>query len=300
MSKKIKSVTLYKYDIINHNKSGNEARPKGKKHSYTEMDEKGNLLLEIKYDDAEEIEEKYVYTFDEVNKLVEEISYLSENEIAEHKTYEYNPEGILVKAFKHYADGSKDIIQYHYDQLGNLNTITTTDSDNETEAKEVLEWQNKNLTKKEVYEFDELVLKESRTHDKQGNRTEEIRWTPEDGNTRTEFFYNDNNDLIKNLTYNNEEKLISKTLYSYDDKGKLVLADYESVRSKNTTTIIYDDNGNAIEQTETNGSGEINNRAIRKFNDRNEVIETSVIIDLHGSGINQEYILNYDYEYFVD
>ncbi len=294
MTKKIKSVTLFKYDLINPNNS----HPKGQKHSYTELDEKGNLLLEIKYDDAEEVEEKYVYAFDDQNKLVEEISYLSENEIAEHKTYEYNPEGLLIKAFKHYADGSKDIIQYQYDQEGRPEAITTTDSDNETEAKEVLEWEKKNLINKEVYEFDELVLKEIKTYDEQGNRTEELKWTPEDGNTRMEYYFNQKNDLIKSLTYNNEDKLISKILYTYDDKGKMLLADYESVRSKNTTTIVYDENGNAIEQTETNAAGEINNRAIRKYNDRNEVIETSVIIDLHGSGINQEYILNYEYEYF--
>jgi hypothetical protein len=298
MTKKIKSITLFKKDYINRQISTDQQDEKGYKYSFTSFDERGNLTLDVKYDTDGKTDEKYSYSFDDQGRLTEEISYLSETEIAEHKTYEYNPEGKLMRAFKHYADGSKDMIQYAYDEQGYLRSKITLDSDNEPESRETFEWENNNLVKKEVYEFEELTLREMNVFDDKGNRVENAVWTPEDGNTRTENFYNDKNELIKSLTYNNDDKLISKTIYSYDSKGKLVLADYESVRNKNTTTILYDEQGNATEQTEANEHGEINNQAIRKYNDRNEVIETMVVIDLHGKGLNQEYLLTYEYTYF--
>jgi YD repeat-containing protein len=300
MNKKIKSITLFKYDLINSDKSGTDPDKKGYKYSYSELDEHGNLLLQIKYTYTGEIEEKDIYTFNEKGTLKEEISFLSENEIAEHKTYDYNEEGLLMQAFKHYADGSKDRIQYDYDGNGNLIIKTTLDSEDQVEIKEMLEWENKKLLKKRVYEYDELVLEETNVYDENGNRFEESKWTPEDGKTRSVYFYNVKNELIKSLSYNSQDKLISKTLYDYDESGKPVKAEYESVRSKSSTHIIYDERGNAIEQTETNELGEINNKAIRKYNERNEVVETSVIIDLHGRGLNQEYVLSYDYTYFGD
>jgi len=298
MNKKIKSITLFKYDFINQKRSGEESDEKGNKFSYTELDEKGNLLVEIKYNPQGEVEEKYLYTFDNQGNLTEEISYLSDDEIAEHKTYEYEPEGKLMKAFKHYADGSKDIILYDYDIHGNLSSKTTTDSENEIEAKEILEWENKSLVKKEVYEFDELVSKETNAFDEKGNRIENSKWTPDEGTTRSEYFYNDKGDLFKQLIYNKDDKLVAKTIYSYNEHGKVVEMNDESIRSKSNTTILYDEKGNATDQTEVNENGEVNNRAIRKYNDRNEVVETSVIIDLHGKGLNQEYLLHYEYEYF--
>jgi YD repeat-containing protein len=286
MSKKIKSITLFKNDLISHRHSPEESDPKGYKYSYSEMDESGHLLLEVKFNDAGELEEKDVYTFDNEGKLKEEISFLSDEEIAEHKTYEYDSQGLVQQVFKHYADGSKDTIQYEYDGNGNVSVKTTTDSEDEIEAKEIFEWDNKNLIRKEVYEFDELKWKEINTYDTKGNRIEVSKWSQEDGNSRTEIFFNDQNDIVKTLEYNNDNKLVSKTIYTYDEKARLANA------------VLYDERGNAIEQTETNASGEINNRAVRKFNDANEVVETSVYIDLHGKGLNQEYLLHYEYEYF--
>jgi hypothetical protein len=291
---------LFKNDLLNPYASAEASGQQGYKYSYSELDEKGNLLLEIKYDIHGEIEEKDIYAYNNEGKVIEEISYLSEDEIAEHKTYVYNENGLLAKAFKHYADGSKDMIVYEYGSHGNLTTKTTMDSEGEAEAKEVYEWKDKNLSSKEVYEFDELILKETYEYDDKGNRVEVSKWSPDEENSRTEYFYNERNEIIKTLEYNNDNKLVSKTLYTYDEQAKLVKADHESVRSKTSTNIIYDERGNAIEQTETNGAGEINNKAVRKFNEMNEVIETSVIIDLHGRGLNQEYLLSYVYDYFND
>jgi hypothetical protein len=300
MGKKIKSITLFKRDLILLVRTATGTGDKGFKYSYTEMDKKGNILLDIKYSSNGEIEEKYVNKFDEAGNLTEEISYLTDDEIAEHKTYEFDTENKIIRAFKHYADGSKDLIHYNYDGSGNICEKITVDAENEIESKEVFEWKEKFLAKRSLYEFNELISEESNIYDDKGNRIENIKWLSEEGNTRMEYSYNDNNEIVKLLTYNDEEKLVNKTVYSYNERGQIVKSDYESVRSKNSTSIAYDERGNAIEQIEANEKGEINNQAIRKYNDQNEVVETSVIIDFHGAGINQEYILTYEYTYFDD
>jgi hypothetical protein len=300
MNKKVKSITLYKKDNLRKAEQSGDSNDKGFRFSYTELDNKGNLIALINYDSNGEIEDKYICKFDDKGNLTEEINYLTDDEIAEHKTFLYNSEGKIDKTFKHYADGSKDIIQYNYDAIGNVSEKITLDADDQIELKEVMEWAEKLLMKKTIYEFGETVYEESNKYDDRGNRIENITWNPEEGHSRNEYYYNDKNDLLKVLTFNNEKKLVAKTIYTYDEKGKLIMLEDESVKGKNTTEILYDERGNAIEQTETNKNGEINSKALRKYNEQNEVMETSVIIDLHGAGINQEYVLNYEYGYFAE
>ncbi len=298
MKRNVKSITLFKNDLIQLSHPGSGNTEKGYKYSYTEMDNHDNVILEIKYDPSGRIEEKYVFRFDNKGNLLEEISYLTENEIAEHKTYEWDEQNKIARSFKLYADDSKDRVDYRHDQQGRVIEKTTVDSDNEIEAREIMEWKENLLLKKQVHEFGEMVLEEKNEYDEEGKLTQNIKWTSEEGKTTIEYHYDEKKQLIKTLTYDNNDKLINKTRYLYNEAGKVIQADFESARNKNSTIITYDDRGNAIEQSETNEQGEINNRALRKFNEYGDVIETSVIIDFHGQGINQEYILNYEYEYF--
>jgi len=71
MAKKVKSVTMFRNDFMNHPKQESDAENKGFKYSYTELDEHGNLILEEKYSASGEIEEKEVYAFNAEGKLAE-------------------------------------------------------------------------------------------------------------------------------------------------------------------------------------------------------------------------------------
>jgi antitoxin component YwqK of YwqJK toxin-antitoxin module len=298
MKRKIKSVTLFKNDLIHLSFPGASNTEKGYKYSYTEMDQQDNVILEIKYDPSGKVEEKYIFRFDNKGNLLEEISYLTDDEIAEHKTYEWDDKNKIIRSFKLYADDTKDQILYHYDLQGHVTEKTTTDSEDEIESREIMEWKENLLVKKQILEFGEMILEETNEYDEAGNLTANIKWTSEEGKTKIEYYYDEKKQLIKALTYDNNGKLINKTMYLYNEEGKFIQADFESARNKTSTIILYDDHGNAIEQTETNEHGEINNRAVRKFNEQGDVIETSVIIDFHGQRINEEYILSYEYEYF--
>ncbi len=296
MSKKIKSVRLFKHD--NAGKKDSDQGNKGYKYSMTDFDENGNVVLEVRFNPDEELEDKYIYKYDNKNQLIEEIHYLSYKDIAEHKTYDIDEKGKIVKVYKHYNDGSKDTIEHRYNENDLLIEQLTIDSYEEIEAKNVYGYENENLILEEVYEYDELISKQSFSYDEKGNIIEENKWTEDDGNLRRVNEYDKNDKLVKVLFYNKKEELAAKTEYSYNESGKINEVTEEDQHGKNTTTIQYDDKGNAVEQVEINPNGDVNNKAIRKFNENNDVVETDVFIDLHGAGPNQEYVLRYEYDYY--
>lgn len=299
MSKKIKSITVYKYD----HQAGipiNEQDDKGHKYSFTEMNDQGNVTLDVKYNAAGGIEDKFVHNYNDKGHLIEEFIFMQDDEIADHKTYEPDEKGNIIRELKHYADGTTDTIEYKLDEQGKILEKTTTDSDNEIEAKEIYTYQNNKLAGKEEYEYGELVAKESILYDDSGKSIENSKWQIDGEVHRNKYTWDENGRIEKVLTYNEKDKLISKSLYSYNDKNKVTEIDEENLRGRTITTMTYDEQGNAVEQTEANGQGEINNTVSRKFNDRNDVVETKVFIDLHGSSINQEYTLRYEYEYFEE
>ncbi|MEZ5083812.1 MAG: hypothetical protein R2750_10235 [Bacteroidales bacterium] len=296
MGHKIKSTTLYKYDLVLKNANAQELDWKKHKFSYTEFDENQNIVCEIKYNEDGEVDEKNINKFDKKGNLIEELSYLTEDEIAEHKTYERDEKGNVVKIFKHYQDGEKDTINFIRDQAGKILEKITIDSYNEEEAREIIEYAGEKVISRKEYEYDELVVEESYKYNEKGVLIELTRWTHEDEDSKYKNIYDDEGNIYKALKYNLKDKLISKAEYFYKD-GKLAEIAEESPYGKNITRFNYDEAGNVVLQTEENGAGKLNNKAIRKFNEHNDVSETEVFIDFHGKGINQHYVLKYEYEY---
>jgi antitoxin component YwqK of YwqJK toxin-antitoxin module len=298
MSKIKKSATLNKYDLVAENIHAKELEVKGMKYSYNEYDAKGNETLEIKYNAKGRIEEKYKNAYDDNGFLIEEITYLDGKEIAEHKTYERDEKGVILKAFKHYQDDSKDTLEYKYDENGLLLEVKTIDSYGEVEATEISEYENGKLILKEKHEYDELMEKDTYQYDDNGNVIENEHWTEEAGTVRFANSFDDRNNLIESLIYNKKGDLVSKSVYTYNDQNKIVTVIEEAPGVVNTTEIAYDDHGNAIKQEEKNKESLINNSVIRTFNENNDVVETTVFIDLHGRGVNQNYTLKFEYEYY--
>jgi len=297
MAKKVKSINLYKKDFFPSKSDSGKVRSSEYKHSTTEYDEKGNVVLELKFNNDQKLEDKFVNKYNEDGILIEEKHYLSAKDLAEHKTYDLDDNKKIQKAFKHYNDGSKDTIQYTYDTNGDLVERLTIDSFDEVEAKVIFEYENQKLVKQESYEYDDLISKNTFVYDPDGNMMEESSWTEDESGKRNNF-YDDNGNVEKVLFYNKKDELVAKTTYSYNDENKIIGIVEETPYGNSSTVITYDKKGNAIEQIEKNEQGEINNSAVRKFNDNNDVVETEVFIEMHSRGVNQQYILRYEYEYF--
>lgn len=296
MKRNIKSVTLYRQNTV-ATEGKNEFEKKSFKYNYTEFDESGQLLTELKFNEDGEIDEKIVNSYDDKGRLTEEITYLNEDEMAEHKAYEWDEKGHVAQAFKIYQDGERDTIHYKRDAEGKLVEKVTIDSYNEEEAREIIDYENGKVKQRKVFEYDELMLEETYEYDEKGSISEHSKWTIDDENARYFNSFDTKGHLIKTRRFNLKDQLISQAIYTYagDQLMKIVEEDQYST---NTTTIVYNDKGDAVEQTEQNKAGEINNQALRKYNDNHDMIESEVWIDLHGKGINQHYILKYEYEYY--
>ena len=270
---------------------------KGYLQNYTENDANGNVITEISYLPYGEVEEKYVNIYDEEGNLIEEINYFSEDEIAERKTYNRDGDGRIIEAFIHYQDDTKDRIAYEYDTKGNLLKRTTIDDDGEAESEEIFEYKNDKVIAKEVREFGEVIHREEFELDEEGRITgQTITDGEEDGTVVNSF--DENGNLIKHLRYNPDDKLVVKSVYSFDEKGNLTGIVEETPYEKNTSVLEYDKNGNLISQVQTNKFNETNHRIKRKYNDHNDITESTVFINMHGQDVDSEYTLFYEYEYF--
>ena len=297
MKKKIKSNTLFRINTILKGLSAKEPETRKYKYSYSEYTEAGQLSMDIRYNEDGEVEEKYMNKYDSDGRLLEEITYLGEHDVAEHKTYERNEEGLITCSYKHYQDGEKDTIHYTRDSAGNLIEKITIDSFNEEEAREVIEYENNKVTNRKVIEYDELMLEESYSYDDEGHLVSHSKWSIEYEDFRFLNEFDTKGNLIKALRHNLKGDLVSKVVYTYNG-DKLTRIQDESQRGETTTTLTYDENDNPVEQVELNKQGEINNRAIRKYNPNGDVIESEVFINHQGKTANQHYVLQYEYTYY--
>jgi antitoxin component YwqK of YwqJK toxin-antitoxin module len=300
MAKKIRSATIYKLDLPPGKSQSELNEEKFYRHSFTEMRVSGDVILDIKYLANGTEDEKQVNTFDESGRLIEKILFMQDNEIAEHKTYEYDEGGKISKVRNHYADGTCDTIQYKYGSDALPVEKTTFDSDNEVEAQEFFLYDDGKLIETKALEFDQQVSREIIAYDESGRIAGSTKWQQNEESERHQNIWDEKNRLVKVLTYNPDEKLIARLLYSYDDLNRIVGSEYETEKGRVITTVNYDEKGNAIRQIETNATGELNHTVARKFNENNDVIEARVFINRHGRDVNEEYLLKYEYEYFED
>jgi antitoxin component YwqK of YwqJK toxin-antitoxin module len=298
MSKKRKTKTLYRYPLSVEDDTAQLDEAKKRMVSFTRYDNLGNVLEELKYNDAEEIEEKYINHYDQKGNLVEELIYISDDDIAEHKSYERDDKGKIIKAFIHYQDGSKDTILYSYNPDGLLIEKKTIDVDGEYESKECAVYEQGKIVKKENFEYEEKVLEENFIYDDAGDLTEHQKWSIQEEDVKYINHFDKSGNLIKTLKYNSLDQLIAKTTYTYNEKGQVVEITEELPFGKTITTVRYDDKGNAIEQLEKSENDALNNHVERIYNENNELIRSKIRINYHGRGIDQHYILKYDYEYF--
>ena len=298
MEKNIKSVTVFKKDYFSGT-SPTDADIEEIIYTRTVYDEKKNIVKEEKYFPDGSIEQLYDYRYNEQGQLIEEILYHEENEIADRKTFENDENGRIIKEFRHYQDGTADTTFYKYDEYNNLIEKISVDSDNQVESKEINEYNNGKLVKKEIFEGEkELVLLNIFSFDEKGNEIESVTWDSEE-NKKRKFVneFDDKGQKIKTLVYNDAEQLIARTTFSFNDKNQISQIVEESAYDKNTITLIYDEQNNVIKEEEFNKDNVLNYILNKKYDPDNLILESEVSIDRHGQGMNQHYILRYDYKF---
>jgi hypothetical protein len=150
MEKVTRSITVTQYDYIISIENDEEVDPNGHPNHYSEFDAEGRPLKEIRYNRHGDFEEMFEYGYDERGNLVRESYYPVENEIAEEKTFIRDEAGLVLRALKHYQDGSVDTIGYEYNETGQLVKRITTSDEGEVEQVETFEWENGEMVNHQV------------------------------------------------------------------------------------------------------------------------------------------------------
>ncbi len=298
--KKIKSITLKKYNILNEDSNPDIKEMPCNKLNYKELDNSGNTIKEIKYNEFEEVEEIIENVYNDKGNLIEEKIFLGEDEFSERKTYENDENGRLKTEFIHYLDETIDTISYEYNSDGKIVKKVLTDSEGVVENKEIFDYKNgKEISYSSYNEDDELVLERINGYDDSGNLLRTIYFNSEENEKyRIENTYDENNNLIKALKFNENDDLTEKLSYKYDDKRRVIEVIAENQNENSLSNFKYDDNGNAIEQKEMNVDETLNHFIERNFDEDGHILKITVFINGHNSMPDMNYILEYEYEFY--
>jgi len=300
MAKILKSVTLIKNDYTIDDIQSTDFQVREYKYSYSEYDQQGNMLADIKFLADGSVSDKSEYSFDEEGKLIEEIFYLDESEIAERKTYQRNEEGKILDLYLHYADGSSDITKYKYDDSGKLIEKLTIDSDDDIDKTEVFTYENEKLVLYRAFDADnELIAERSQKFDDKERLTELVEWEENViDRTRTVEHYDEQGRSAEIIKYDENDHLLEKITYDYGSGNIPQKIIEERQNIKNEILLQYDDQGNMILQEEFDQDGILLTKVVRKYNEDKRVIESDVFIDGQGRYISQKYFIKYEYCYF--
>ncbi len=171
MENKTKSITITQYDYVIRGVNDEEFDIQGHPNHYSEFDPDGRPLKEIRYNRHGEFEEMFAYGYDGQGNLISEKYYPQEDEIAEEKTIVRNEAGLILKALKHYQDGSVDTITFEYDQEGQLSKKVTTTDEGEVEQVETFEWEDGNLVHHHIFDENGDLVEELLDSDIRQNQT---------------------------------------------------------------------------------------------------------------------------------
>jgi hypothetical protein len=297
---KIKTASLSKYDYVLKDINAEEFELKGGIYNKTTYDDEGRTLVEIKYDETGGVEQHYEYAYDEKGARTADRSYDETGELIDDLEYKVDEDGKNLFGYKKYLDGSKDTITYRYDDEGNLIERELKSDEDEIEFIDKHTYLGGNEILHESFDEDnELVYRKESTYDAKANVSEEKTWMLETDRTALmKNTYDDEGQLTSVASYSENDDLIFRVDYERNDKGHISQVTEESPEGVILTTIGYDDSGNAVMQIEKNEDGEINSRIERKYDAEGNITESEAILDRHGKGMNQHYILKYEYEMY--
>ena len=297
MKKKLKLMQAYRIDVPPEGEFEDFRDKKRINYLQSEYDENGNSVEEVKFDGYGDVIGKSVYVYDDKGHLIGEETYDDSDDLEEKLSYERDGNGRLIKEYVHYLDGAKDTILYKYNDDGKLVYKVLNDEDGDLEKEEKIEYFGGFIVGEEVIEDGELVRKNKFTIDEKGNVLKaEVK--TEDEEFRLVNEYDENGNRIKQLKYDNSDKLVEKHEYKYDGNNRMIETMEENPYKKTTTILGYDEHGNPTTQKEVNRDGSTNHELERDYDEDGNVTEVRAAISGQGQAPARKYILIYEYGFF--
>lgn len=249
--------------------------------------ENQDILSHINYDDFGNIETKIEFEFDEKGNCVKETNYYDEESVSETITNIYNEENKILKSVTEYSDGSTSIKSVSKNSDSGEQIIETKDEDGELESREINYYINGLLSRQLIYGEEEMLTRE----------------------VINEF--DDNQNIIKRVEKDYNEKQELTTTFEYNDKANIFK--YQKVTSKGNIVekliVAYDEKDRVIEQKYSDGilfkyiyDDELKTRVEERY-DSNGYLRMKIHYDLRDGEIIQfedfiMYKVEYNYEYF--
>ena len=297
MSKKIKTEKIYRATAI-PDREFEFNRDESLLQSKNEYDPDGNLILEITFNAAGNINEKNEYKYDAQGRQEISIIYSEEDEPLETRRTYYDEDGNVLKEEIIYLDGTVDSTEYHYKEGLLIDKVQKTDEE-EIESRETFNYEDGRMVLYEKFNEDgKMVYQLKNTYKQSMIEETEIRSLENEQPSRQVIHYNKAGRRKEELHYDHRDRLVSRNQYEEDDQGRIIRVKEENVGSKNLTELMYDEQGRPKSQVETDVNGETVSQIERFYNDEGRMRQARVLYREPITGTLQENYLVYEYDYF--
>lgn len=295
MAGKIKSISRFHRPLNTPEADFENEEFSGMITHYTELDENGNVNLEITYDTEGLVETRVERKYDNSGRLLREMLYDEEGEITEDHNFTYN-NGRLDSETITYLDGSVDTVQFDYDNSGNELKMKRINDDGEEEERRERSYSGNLICKEELFEEGKMVNEVINEYDENGLLVFTSSRNRQDPVVELRYDYDDNGYNIKVSRYVNG-KLTEITEYDRDEAGTVKGMRERDAYRNVYVTMKYDEAGRIVEQVETNEEGEEVGIIHRQYDDLGNMLYSEVYIAGDGRHPGNHYQVIYEYEF---
>lgn len=265
-----------------------------------EYDEKGNVLVDSKYNSDGELEERHSYTLNQHGSMLSHSVEMPLDEVIERFNYDRNESDQLSAVTKFYGEESGERTEYFYNENNFPVTIIYYDADGEKELTENYTYNDQKEVVKKVIDHhtDEA---QSKMHLYEYNEKGLLmRYSVEGNNekTITEYTYNSHDLEEKCIQNNSNGKKLLEIISEYDENLRLVKRSTKGYYIR-ITSIAYDDQGRVIEEQLADENNFVIARNAFEYTDDGRVAEEVVYeTDLTRAGRDTHMIMRYEYELY--
>ena len=301
MSKLIKSVRRFNQNYKNFNFSDLTSRADEEYLELTViMDSNGNTIEEIKYLPTSEVEEKSSYEYDANGKLTSHTLLYAIDNFTEKRILTRNEKGLLISEVKYYSGDSGEKTNYEYNEKDNVTAIIHHDEVGEFVSREEIKYDDKgSLSERCTYDINKKIVSRITFTNSGDNQIEEIDY---DANgvivSKTIITFNDKGKELSTVQTNLQGKLLTSVKNTYNDRGYIIEKIYKDFYSKKVT-FEYNDKDLLIVQELYDEHGLLLRKNLYEYDDdKNVIAEQTYEMDTTRGGRDKHFGTRYEYELF--
>ena len=263
-------------------------------------DEKGNVVVDSKYNSDGELEERHSYTLNQHDSLVSHSVEMPLDEVIERFVYDRNEADQLVVVTKFYGKEAGERTEYVYDEKNLPTTITYYDADGDKEQTEHYTYnEQKEVIKKVINNHSDES--QSKTHLYEYNDKGLLMLYTVEGNnekTNTEYSYNAHGLEEKCIQNSSNGKKLLEITSEYDENLRLVKRSTKGYYIR-INSIAYDKQGRVWEEQLSDENNFVIARNAFEYTEDGRIAEEVVYeTDLTRAGRDTHMIMRYEYELF--